>query len=214
MSTYFLLIRHGETAWNKEFRLQGQMDIPLSPVGEEQARRLKARLRSLPLHAAFSSDLSRARRTAEIALDGRTVPFSTSEALRERHFGLWQGLNWDEIRRDFPREFEASEKDGVTLAVPGGETWERLRARVAAEMDRLARENDGKTVAAFTHGGTCKMAVFAALDLPAAQWRAWRTDNASITRLVREDDGRWKLAGFNDTAHLEDLVSKTDTSSD
>src|SRR5262245_38220710 len=123
MPTQILLIRHGETEWNRDERIQGQKDIPLSPIGEKQARLLGLRLKKVLCQAVYSSDLSRTRRTAEIALEGRSLPIVFTPALRERDFGRWEGLTWDQIQREFPAQAEQSRRDGVSHEVPGGETW-------------------------------------------------------------------------------------------
>lgn len=218
MPTHILLIRHGETAWNREQRIQGQKDVPLSPLGEEQARLLAHRLKDVPLAAAYASDSLRARRTAEIALEGRAVPLAFSSALRERNFGSWEGLLWTEIERLFPEEAKRFFEDSVRFAVADGETWNQMQARVFQEVERIAARHAGRTVAVFTHGGPCKAAVLSALDLPALQWRQWVAANASLHRLVRQEpsNGRgralWKLAGFNDVAHLEQTQQMSDPS--
>ncbi len=218
MPTHILLIRHGETAWNREQRIQGQKDVPLSALGEEQARLLGRRLGEVPLAAAYASDSLRARRTAEIALEGRGVPLTLSPALRERNFGSWEGLLWTEIERLFPEEARRFFEDSVRFTVAGGETWNQMQSRVFQEVERIAARHAGRTVALFTHGGPCKAAVLAALGLPALQWRQWVAANASLHRLVREEaaDGQgrvlWKLAGFNDVAHLEEAHQLADPS--
>ncbi|MBI4395661.1 MAG: histidine phosphatase family protein [Elusimicrobia bacterium] len=218
MPTQILLIRHGETTWNKEYRIQGQTDIPLSDFGEDQARRLGARLKNMSLHAAYSSDSSRARRTAEIALEGLSIPLTLSFALRERHFGQWQGRRWDEIEKDSPEDVRRFYEDSLGFAVPGGETWIQMQDRVFQILQEMAARHSGRTVAVFTHGGPCKAAVFAALHLPAGLWRQWVIANASIQRLIWEGPfkenpkGPWKLAGLNDIAHLEESQLTSDPS--
>lgn len=215
MPTQILLIRHGETAWNREKRIQGQEDVPLSPAGVDQARKLGRRLRPLSLAAAYASDLSRALLTAQTALEGTGVPVAIAPAFRERHYGRWQGLTWPEIESRFPQDVAGYQSDAPDYELPGGESWNRMQDRVFSEMKVIAARHAGRTVAVFTHGGPCRAAVMAALGLPAALWRRWTTGNASIHRLIWETsaggNGLWKLAGYNDVAHLEELDFDEDT---
>lgn len=201
--TEIILIRHGETAWNKESRIQGQRDTPLSPLGEEQSALLGARLRGEELAHAYASDSIRASRTAQVALAGREVALTVSPAWRERAFGSWEGLLWEEVRRRFPEDARRFEADSVGFSPAGGESWNQLQDRVFDELKVVAARHSGQKVAVFSHGGPCKAAIFAALGLPPQGWRQWVTANASIQRLLWDPQrNAWKLAGFNDTAHL------------
>lgn len=210
MPILILLIRHGETAWNREGRIQGQRDIPLSPRGEDQARLLSARLRNVALDAVFSSDSLRSRRTAEIALEGRSLPLLLSSGWRERDYGEWEGKTWTELHQHSAAEAERFDQDPVDFTPPGGETWNQMQSRVFNELQQVVAAASGRTVGIFTHGGPCKAAVFAALGLPPAHWRNWVSDNASIQKLIWDGAliarrrSPWKLAGFNDTAHLQE----------
>src|SRR5437660_11939806 len=102
---HILLVRHGETAWNREGRYQGRTDIPLSPDGERQVRALGARLASIPLAAAVASPLSRARTTAEAVLAGRTLPLELDAGLLEISHGEWEGKLASDVARDHAEMF-------------------------------------------------------------------------------------------------------------
>src|SRR5690349_17894064 len=111
--TLIFLIRHGETAWNREGRIQGQRDTPLSPRGEEQSRRLSARLKNFSLDEVYSSDSLRSRQTAEIALEGRQLPIAFSAGWRERNYGEWEGKTWAELHRLSSAEADRFDQDPV-----------------------------------------------------------------------------------------------------
>lgn len=213
MPTHLILIRHGETEWNKSLRIQGHEDVPLSRAGEEQAKLLGRRLKTLDLDAAYTSDLSRSARTAELALAGLKLPLVSAPELRERCFGRWQGLLWPEVEKDFPTEAKAFHADPFQFAPPEGETWNQMQSRVFQKVEEAAARHPNQTVALFTHGGPCKAAIFAALGLPPAQSRLWGVSNASIHRLARGEPPRgsgrspWTLVSFNDTAHLDKFIS-------
>jgi broad specificity phosphatase PhoE len=151
MPTILLLARHGETDWNHEHRVQGHSDVPLNDTGRAQAAELGRRLDLSGVRSAYSSDLSRARETAEIVLAGR-LPLVTLESLRERHFGTWEGLTNDEIFRRFP-----DTRDG--RAWGDGETQDAMTARVIGTLLHLATVHAGERVLVVTHGGPVRSAL-------------------------------------------------------
>lgn len=143
--TTILLARHGETDWNREGRWQGWADPPLNELGREQARALAEQLRSTLFDAVFSSDLRRARETAEIVAAPHGVPVLADPGLREIDVGSFSGLTRAEIAVRFP--------DGVR---PDGETREQHAARVLEAVERIARANAGRRILLVTHGGTIR----------------------------------------------------------
>jgi broad specificity phosphatase PhoE len=143
--TRILLVRHGETDWNLNRRLQGHADRPLNDTGREQAHALAAELAQEPLEAVYSSDLKRALDTAQIIAAARGLEVTALPELRERHFGTWEGLTDEEIHGRFP---EAAE--GV---LGDGETREEMDRRVLATLERIAQEHPAGTVLIVSHGG-------------------------------------------------------------
>jgi probable phosphoglycerate mutase len=143
--TTLLLARHGETDWNRDGRWQGWADPPLNDTGRAQARALAEQLRGTPFDAVYSSDLLRARETAEIVGAPHGVPIRVEVDLREIDIGSWSGLTRAEIEERFP--------DGER---PDGETRPQHAARVLAAVERIARENLGRRVLIVTHGGTLR----------------------------------------------------------
>lgn len=143
--TTILLARHGETEWNRDGIWQGWADPPLNETGRAQARELAEQLRDVPFDAVYSSDLQRARETAEIAAAPHGVPVVTDPGLREIDIGSWSGLTRAEIEERFP--------DGER---PGGETREQHASRVLEAVERIARENPGRRILLVTHGGTMR----------------------------------------------------------
>jgi broad specificity phosphatase PhoE len=143
--TRILLVRHGETDWNLNRRLQGHADRPLNETGREQAHGLAADLAEEQLEAVYSSDLSRASETARIVADARGLDVTMLPELRERHFGTWEGLTDEEIHERFP---EAA--DGV---LGDGESRDQLDRRVLGALSRIAEEHPNGTVLVVSHGG-------------------------------------------------------------
>jgi broad specificity phosphatase PhoE len=131
-------VRHGRTAWNAERRFQGHTDIPLDAEGLAQAEALAVHLRPVRFDLALTSDLQRARTTAERICAGRAVRPADDAGLREMRFGAWEGLTWDEIVARWPQVDEAHEKSPRYYTAEGGESFEALCERVGAVIERTA----------------------------------------------------------------------------
>jgi broad specificity phosphatase PhoE len=200
--TTLLLIRHGETQWNLDQRVQGHTDIALTERGVAQAERLAEWLADERLDAIFSSDLQRARRTAEILARGK-VEVVTDARLREVQFGAFEGLTVAEIEAGYPEAYHAWREDSVRNRPPGGETLEALRDRSLAALYDYLPQYPGQTVAVVAHGGTVRGCVCGLLDLPIEATPRFRVDNTSVSRFAFTERGP-VLTAFNDTAHLRD----------
>jgi probable phosphoglycerate mutase len=208
-STTILLIRHGETAWNAERRLQGHLDIPLNPEGERQARLLAAALAAAPLDILFSSDLMRARQTAQAIADLRGMPLHIEPGLRERCYGGFEGLLYSDIEERFPQAFAAWQARDVDAALPPGanrgETFRTFFARATGAILALGAVHPGKTLALVAHGGVLECAYRLARGLPLETPRNFKVFNASINRFVLED-GKLALQSWGEVGHLQPAV--------
>lgn len=149
--TTLYLVRHGQTAWNVEGRYQGQLDPPLNALGREQARRAAAELAPIGFDAIYSSDLARARQTAEALAALTGLPVRLEPRLREIDQGEWQGILIDEIRARWPEELAGWERDPWKYHPPGGERVDQVRDRVFAAIDEIVARHPDETVAVFTH---------------------------------------------------------------
>ncbi len=200
MST-LLLIRHGETLWNTERRMQGHRDSPLTERGLWQARQLGLRLKDQPFAALYSSDLPRAARTAgEIAaVTGHTI--ISDERLRERHFGVFEGLTQAEMREREPEAYERFMSRDPQYAVPGGESPADFFERCRMALEDLARRHPGDTIAVVTHGLVLDSAYRAATGLALDAQRPVPLVNASLNWFAF-DDGRWNAGRWGDADHL------------
>jgi 2,3-bisphosphoglycerate-dependent phosphoglycerate mutase len=194
------LIRHGETDWNVQDRIQGSSDIPLNAAGIEQARRLARRLEGVAFDAVYASDLSRARQTAETALPGAAVRFDPR--LRELAYGIFEGKSWATLDGEESNEARHWHEDRYGRRIPGGESYADLEARVAAFRAELPEQGQ---VIAFAHGGTIRAALYRALGQPVKG--VWRLEiaNTSITRLAFDHRGT-TLVTVNDHAHLDGVA--------
>ncbi|HEY8881248.1 MAG TPA: histidine phosphatase family protein [Roseateles sp.] len=203
-ATRIILIRHGETAWNRATRIQGHTDIPLSPLGLAQAQRLAEALADEPLAALYSSDLSRARQTAEALAGVQKLPIHFDAALRERAFGRFEGLSWEEIDQGYPEDAARWRRREPDFAVGGGESLNAFSARCLDAAHRAAAAHPGQSIALVAHGGVLdclyRAATRVALDAP----RSWQLGNATINRLLATPES-FTLIGWNDDRHLAGL---------
>ena len=151
--TRLLLIRHGETPWNTEARIQGHIDIPLNDKGRWQAARVAQALADEELHAIYSSDLQRARHTAEAIAQAVGLPLSLDSALRERHFGRFEGMTQAEVAAQWPEEARRWRDRDPSYGPQGGETLSAFYERCLAAITRLARQHPGQSIALVAHGG-------------------------------------------------------------
>lgn len=152
------IVRHGETDWNVAHRIQGHSDIPLNKVGEQQAKKLRKTLGHISFAAVFSSDLSRAKRTAELAMLEKEIAVQTLAVLRERNFGSLEGKNVDDffalekLRRNLKKEQQLQHR-----LVPDMENDAELIARIITFLREVAVGYIGKNVLVISHGGIMRM---------------------------------------------------------
>lgn len=203
--TRLLLIRHGETAWNRDTRLQGHLDIPLNDTGLWQAQRVADALRGEAVDAVYASDLARALQTAQAVADALGLPVQTDTGLRERHFGEFQGKTWVEVETLWPEAALAWRQRVPEFAPPGGESLLALRERVEAAVAALAARHTGQQIALVAHGGVLDVLYRAATRLELQAPRTWTLGNAAINRLLWTDSGP-TLVGWGDTSHLDSGV--------
>ncbi|MEK8030716.1 histidine phosphatase family protein [Ideonella sp. DXS29W] len=201
--TRIIAVRHGETAWNVDTRLQGQIDIALNANGQEQARRLSEAMADEGLDAIVSSDLLRARDTAKAVADRTGLPLATDTGLRERHFGVFQGHTYAEVEQRWPEESARWRRREPDFGAEGGETLQGFYDRCVATAERLARAHPGRTLLLVTHGGVLDCLYRAASRIPLNAPRTWDLANTGVNRLLYTGEG-FTLVGWADVQHLED----------
>ena len=203
-ATRIVAVRHGETAWNVDTRIQGQRDISLNDKGRWQALRLALALAARePTAAVYSSDLSRAWDTARTIADAIGLAPVNAPGLRERAFGAFEGMTFVELEAGWPRETMRWRQRDPDWAPPGGESLAGLRDRVMQTTDALAARHPGEQIVLVSHGGVLDTLYRAAAGLDMRAARTWTVGNAGINRLLWTPQGL-TLVGWSDTAHLED----------
>jgi 2,3-bisphosphoglycerate-dependent phosphoglycerate mutase len=201
-TTRILLVRHGETDWNASGRIQGHNDTPLNAAGRQQAQRTAQRLAREPIKALYSSDLARAFETATIIGAPLGLTVVTSARLRERQYGLWEGLTAAEIQARYPEQFAIWRARTTDFAPPQGETRSELLTRALAELQTIARRHVRDMVVVVTHGGLCYVLINHILGSVDGDQREFTFGNASIHTLEVTGD-RWSVISMDETAHLQ-----------
>ena len=198
-----LLARHGETPWNAEGRYQGQIDIPLSPVGESQANALGERLRGLAIDRAVASPLSRARRTAELALGAERAPMLALDPdLQEIAHGEWEGLLAAEIGEKDPARLRAWREEPDTVLMPGGESLRQVLDRSWRGLSRAAEGLGGDdTLLLVAHDAVNRVLLCRILGLPIGKLWTFRQAPTTLNLLEGPDVDSLEVVRLNDCAH-------------
>lgn len=206
MTTEIVLIRHGETDWNVERRLQGHLDIGLNARGRQQAAALADSLQQESFAAIVASDLERAIHTAQAIAATRDLSVEIVGAMRERCFGALEGLRHDEIRVRLPDAYVAwKSRDVAAIYPPGKHVAESLtdfHARVVSAINGLVARFPGQKIAVVTHGGVLDSIYRAATGLALSEPRPVEIPNAGINRVMCEDS-RIKIRTWGDVGHLK-----------
>jgi probable phosphoglycerate mutase len=203
LSTRVIAVRHGETAWNADLRIQGHTDIPLNERGRWQAERLALALAHEEVHAVYSSDLQRARDTALAFARSVGLPVVHEAGLRERQFGRFEGLTFAEIESRWPDEAQRwRQRDPDFAPGDGGEALGAFHARSVASCAALAERHRGQTILVVSHGGVLDCLYRAATRATAGTPRSWQIGNATVNRLLHSDAG-FNLVGWNDASHFD-----------
>lgn len=198
-------VRHGETAWNVDTRIQGQIDIGLNARGQWQAQQLGAALAEHGLNHIYTSDLSRAHHTAlAIAAHAGIAPHTVAlhTGLRERAFGVFEGRTHAEIEAQWPQDALRWRQRVPDWAPQGGESPLQLRQRVAQTVAHIAARHPGEHIVLVAHGGVLDMLYRLATGQEVNAVRTWELGNCAINRLLWTPEGL-TLVGWADTAHLE-----------
>jgi alpha-ribazole phosphatase len=207
MMRRLLLVRHGETMWNADRRYQGQMDVPLSDVGRQQAVAIARRLMPESIDVIYASDLTRAYETAQIIAAPHRLGAQPEPRLREMSFGEWEGLPYAQMAKRFPDQVAWWNADRLTHAPPGGETLAQLAARVQAVLDDATRAHTDQTVLMVSHMSPLKMMICLLLGKSPRDIWQFGMDNTALSEFVAYDLGL-RLNLLNDTRHLRKQDAK------
>lgn len=209
--TRFCLVRHGETDWNAQRRIQGNLDLPLNANGIAQASAAARGLAAAGIDAIYSSDLARARQTAEAAARHTGLRSTFCEQLRERRYGIFEGLTYDEAKQQHPEVYARFESRDTAYAVPGGESLNELAARVETALKRIAQDHPAQTVLVVTHGGVLDIAYRLSTGRSLAAPRDFVIPNAAYNWIDWQADGaqgRFVLRAWGESVHLDEALDE------
>ena len=202
MTTRLCIVRHGETAWNAEHRVQGQLDVPLNAIGLAQARAAAQILAREKFDALYSSDLSRAKQTAQPVANLFSMAIMVEKNLRERHYGIFERLTYAEVKLRYPEDYARFAARDPDYAFRTGESLRDFSTRSIAVISQLAARHQGANILVFTHGGVLDKLYRFVTGLPLSAERNFGIPNAGLNRVELTPAG-WRIRAWADTAHLE-----------
>ena len=197
------LVRHGETNWNEQGRIQGHTDVPLNDCGRRQISLLAKRLAGHSFSTVYASDLSRATESAQALIGCRGLPIQTDADLREFDYGRWEGLTVRQAEKENPRVFKELIRSGDEgFAAPGGEDTSQLLERVGHFCERVSRRHDAEEdLLIVAHAGSIRALVICLLELKKADFWRFGVDPTSLSAISNHPGGS-VLELWNDTSHL------------
>jgi probable phosphoglycerate mutase len=210
--TKILLVRHGETDWNKEHRLQGYIDIPLNQEGILQAELLGQALEKEPIDIVYSSDLSRAFDTANAIAKRHSLPIFVDKQLRERNYGEIQGMTYREIEEKLPENHHAWHSRDPHFQPRGGETLHEFNERVTNCIQHIANQHPDQIILIVAHGGVLDCMYRHATQMGLAEKRKVELLNTSLNRL-QFDGKNFQIHSWGDVSHLRNKNAKDDVDS-
>ncbi len=199
-----ILVRHGQTEWNRLERFRGWVDIDLDETGLRQAEAVSPRVARWEVAAIYSSPLRRAMATAQIIANRLSLPVVPLEGINDMNFGIWQGLSIGEVKENYPELFDLWRYSPQRLEIPQGESLEDVRKRVVATIDDLTARHESATVALVTHRVVCKVLLCHLLGLDNSHF--WQiAQDATAINLFEITEGKATVTLLNDTCHLRAL---------
>lgn len=204
MATRLCIVRHGETAWNAEHRVQGQLDVALNDTGRAQAQAVARALLGERFAAIYSSDLSRARQTAEPVARQLSMRMLVESGLRERHYGIFERLTYAEIKQRHPEDYARFERRDPEYDFRTGEGLRAFSERAVRCVRALAGRHPGESILVVTHGGVLDKLYRFITGLPLSAPRAFAIPNCAINRI--EASSGWKILSWADVSHLESAL--------
>lgn len=206
-----VLVRHGETAWNKAGKFQGRLDIGLNETGVRQAKMLAKALSEIHLDAIYTSPLSRSLDTAQEIAGYHSLDVVPAEEFNEIDHGTWEGMHLDAVIDQHGALYETWLNEPHLAKMPGGEDLDDIRDRAVRRLNDIIEQTaDGDTILIAAHDATNKVILCHALSLDNSHFWQLKQGNAAIS-IMEYDDGNWRLTLLNDTCHLGGVLDNTTT---
>lgn len=199
--TKLILVRHGLTTWNHDFRYQGHTNVPLAEEGMQQAEKVADRLAKEQVGAIYASDLDRAAHTAQTIAARHGLPVALLPALREVNFGAWEGKTYQEIQQEYTDSVRDWYNKPAEIRIPRGETFLQVKERAIAAITDVVARHAEETVVVVSHGGTIRTILCAVLELDLNKVWCIKQDNTAVNILEFYQD-KVLVSLVNDTHHL------------
>jgi alpha-ribazole phosphatase len=197
-----ILIRHGETDWNTKQIFRGRKDIPLNEVGLAQAKAVGMSLSDIQIDAIYSSPLGRARETAKVLAENRSLEVELEEGFIDIDFGKWEGITHEKVKEEYESLYERWLKNPQMVTFPGGESLRNVSTRSMGALEKVIKKHSGKTLAVVSHRVLNKVLLCSILDLELSHFWHIKQDTCAINRFEYKDE-RFYLTLLNDTCHLK-----------
>jgi len=201
--TRLYLVRHGQVEGHEEKRYNGQANVPLTALGQEQSRQVCDHLAEVALTAVYSSDLDRSLHCAALIADRHGLVAIADAALRELHIGEWEGRTWAELQEAYPQDWQRRLQDLVNYQVPGGESLQDAADRIRPVVKRLLAEHSGGDVAVVAHGGVNRIILLDAIGAALEQAFSLEQDFGCLNIIDYLDNGHSVVRLLNGTAHQQ-----------
>lgn len=202
-----LLIRHGETLWNKEEIFRGQVEVPLNETGIDQAKHIAKLLQKAPIDAVYSSPLGRALETARLIAEPHGLIVLSEPGLTDLDYGSWQGLSHQQVKEQYPELYQVWLTAPQKLRFEHGESLADVRSRALDTVNRLAVLHHNHNVVAVSHRVVIKLLVCAILGLGASGFWAIRQDTCAINVIEHDEQHGFMIYLLNDTCHIKPLTA-------
>jgi len=203
--TRIILVRHGQTPWNKDKIFRGSRDIPLNDTGREEARLAGEWLKGEPLHAAYCSPLSRARDTGEAIARHHGLKVSDLPGLTDLYYGDWEGMLLTEVKVTYADLYRQWKTAPHTVRFPHGETLDEVKGRALAAVAEVVKRHPDQTVLLAAHRAVNKVLIAACIGLDNSHFWRIGQDTTAVNRFDYVN-GVWQIMLLNDTCHLRDLA--------
>ena len=205
MKTKIYFIRHGETSWNVEKRYQGWTDIELSEVGVKQAKLLGERFKNINVDKIYASPLKRAFETARQIGENTGVDVVIDESFKEINFGEWEGGTISELTEKYGDEYLKFFNTPWATTFPGDDSFKNVESRMAKGIDRILKEDKGKSIVIVSHGGLLKILLLYVMGLPQDFYKKVWLDNTAVSLIEINSEGKPLLRILNDKSHLDNM---------
>jgi len=202
--TSVYLVRHGQTAWNKEEIFRGRTDVPLDETGLRQAELTGQYFKGMEIHGIYSSPLSRAWQTAQKIAQFHNLKVEPMEEILDMSFGDWEGHPHQEIRKIDSETYRQWVESPHLVRLPGGESLDDVRVRAMAALEEVIRKHPEKTLVLVSHRVVCKVLICAILGLDNSHFWQIAQDTTAIN-LIQYKNGKYILSLMNETCHLKTL---------